>query len=174
MRTSSRLSSPPRHAHPLSLQAFDELGLAKEAEGEAACCRATLEAAFAADPNAAVVLADLTRVAKAAGGPGSVSVILLMRVNSAPRILRCLTSSPSSASICAFTPRRARPSLRRSASRPTIPITTSAWAWSFPSLRIPRSHSHSLRVFTSFALTIRKATSLWAQPNFRAKDYEMR
>jgi Flp pilus assembly protein TadD len=52
---------------PLSPSGVRMLGLAEEAEGKLPAARATLEAAFAADPQSAVVLADLTRVAKTSG-----------------------------------------------------------------------------------------------------------
>ncbi len=62
----SLLASAATH-QPLSPAGIRVLGLAQEAEGKLPAARTTLEAAFAADPQSAVVLADLTRVAKAAG-----------------------------------------------------------------------------------------------------------
>ena len=52
---------------PLSPAGIRILGLAQEAEGKLPAARTTLEAAFAADPQSAAVLVDLTRVAKASG-----------------------------------------------------------------------------------------------------------
>lgn len=51
---------------PLTTAGLRVLGLAQEAEGKLNPARATLESAFAADPKSALILEDLTRVAKAA------------------------------------------------------------------------------------------------------------
>jgi Flp pilus assembly protein TadD len=62
----SLLAAAATH-QPLSPSGIRTLGLAQEAEGKLPAARTTLEAAFTADPQSAVVLADLTRVAKAEG-----------------------------------------------------------------------------------------------------------
>jgi tetratricopeptide (TPR) repeat protein len=61
-----RIFAAAADRQPLSPSGLRILGLAQEAEGKLEQARATLERAFAADSKSAVVLVDLTRIAKTA------------------------------------------------------------------------------------------------------------